>query len=288
MHPELMALMMKFELCYQLPDSNPTAWLAPQLLDPSKLDALKDWGQPGDLVLRYAYEVMPKGLLSRLMVRQHRYVPDPNMAWRSGVLFERDGNQLLVESPYGGSEIILRARGSECKELLTLIAADLDALNETFPGLRDKVMKRIPCICSKCVQASNPESFDFFRLKKRREDGKMIIECPFSYEEVSVTDLLDGVFITDEKVLKILWAEKNAINQAATSNYRLTIVRKHLEKGSIKDALKLLSVQFEEATLLLAQFSDAEKKFLSSQITHEEFIKVQSKVLQSALNLIGK
>ncbi len=36
MHPELLALMQNFELCYELRDSKPQTWLAPQLLPPAK------------------------------------------------------------------------------------------------------------------------------------------------------------------------------------------------------------------------------------------------------------
>jgi hypothetical protein len=127
MHPELLALMQKFELCYRLPDTD--IWLPPQLLPPSKPAILADWNQPGDLVLRYRYPFLPKGMVNRLMVRMHRFVPRPDMAWVSGALFERDGTAVLADIAPQGGEIVLRARGPERKELLSVIAADLDALN---------------------------------------------------------------------------------------------------------------------------------------------------------------
>ena len=52
-HPELLALMEKFELCYKLPDRKPETWLAPQLLSPTTPEACKDWPQADDLVLTY-------------------------------------------------------------------------------------------------------------------------------------------------------------------------------------------------------------------------------------------
>ena len=55
------------------------------------------------------------------------------MAWATGVLFERDSTQLLAEVLPSGSEIELRARGPEKKALLSVVAADLDALNDSFP-----------------------------------------------------------------------------------------------------------------------------------------------------------
>jgi internalin A len=43
MHPELLALMQHFELCYELRDSKPATWLAPQLLPPAKPLELASW-----------------------------------------------------------------------------------------------------------------------------------------------------------------------------------------------------------------------------------------------------
>ncbi|MEP6878842.1 MAG: COR domain-containing protein, partial [Nitrosospira sp.] len=193
MHPELLALMQRFELCYRLADTKPQTWLAPQLLPPAKPGALTGWGKPEDLVLRYRYDFMPKGIISRLMVRLHRFVGNTEMAWVTGVLFERDSTQVLVELLANGSEIELRARGPERKALLSVIAADLDALNESFQGLRDKVDKRITCNCNDCCTAPVPEFFAYKELLRRKEHSRLKVECPQSYEEVDVLNLLDGI-----------------------------------------------------------------------------------------------
>ncbi len=195
MHPELLALMQKFELCYRLPDKLHDAWLAPQLLPPSKPSVILDWQQPGDLALRYRYEFLPKGIVSRLIVRMHRFVMRPDLSWISGALFERDGTELLAEVPPKGGEIILRARGPERKELLSVISADLDALNDSFHGLKDLVSKLVPCNCSRCRKLTEPEYFYHNRLLQRKKDGKLKIECPASYEDVDVLELLDGISV---------------------------------------------------------------------------------------------
>jgi Leucine-rich repeat (LRR) protein len=193
MHPELLALMQRFELCYELRDSNPPTWLAPQLLPPAKPGGLHGWGGPGDLVLRYSYAFLPKGTISRLTVRLQRFVSDPEMAWITGVLCERDSSAVLVEVLPNGSEIELRARGPERKALLSVVAADLDTLNDGFQGLRDRVEKRIPCNCTRCRTAGVPEFFGERNLLRRKQDNRLRVECPASYEDVDVLELLDGV-----------------------------------------------------------------------------------------------
>jgi internalin A len=215
MHPQLLALMQNFELCYELRDSKPPVWLVPQLLPPEKPAALSDWGKPEDLVLRYKYDFMPKGMISRLTVRLHRFVHDPKLAWATGVLFERDTTAVLVQIIGKGDEIELRARGPETKALLSVIAADLDALNDSFQGLKDKVDKRIPCICKNCLAASDPGFFDQKALLERKEDNQLKVECPRprSYEKVDVLELLDGMKLDKLPV----WANEGKVASAAAA-----------------------------------------------------------------------
>jgi len=191
-YPELLALMQRFELCYLLPDVKPQTWLATQLLPPSKPSDLTNWECPGDLVLRYCYKFMPNGLINRLMVRMNRYIQQPNLCWVNGVLFEIKGSQVLVEIPFRYWEIVLRGRGLDCKELITVIAADLDALNDSFNLLNEKVIKLVPCNCSRCRDTQIPKFYEYEILNKRNRDGRLTIECPDSYENVNVLALLDG------------------------------------------------------------------------------------------------
>ncbi|HXU83935.1 MAG TPA: COR domain-containing protein, partial [Polyangia bacterium] len=193
MHPELLALMQRFELCYLLADRRPETWLAPQLLPPAKPPALAGWATVDDLVVRYRYEFLPKGILSRLTVRQHRFVSDAELAWVTGVLFQREATSVLAEVLPSGREIELRARGPEAKALLSVISADLDALNESFPGLPDKVDRWIPCRCAACRKAATPELFAQKKLLRRQEMGQVTVQCESSYEQVDVVSLLDGV-----------------------------------------------------------------------------------------------
>ena len=132
-------------------------------------------------------------MISRLTVRLHRFVRNPEMAWVTGVLFERDRTQVLVELLPRGSEIELRARGPEHKALLSVVSADLDALNESFEGLREKVDKRIPCNCKLCSAAAEPQFFAQKELLRRKEYNRLEVECPLSFEHVNVLALLDGI-----------------------------------------------------------------------------------------------
>jgi len=200
---ELRALMERFELAYRLPDMHEETWLVPQHLSPSKPPELGDWAKTGDLVLTYRYEFLPRGLVSRLMVRMHRFVKQPDLCWSHGALFEHGDTQLLVETGARGNEIALRSRGPEQKALLSVIASDLDALNDSFRGLKDKVSKLVPCICKTCKKLKEPAMFEQKELIDRKNRGKLTIECPKppEYYDVSVIELLEGMDLK-------LWLEK--------------------------------------------------------------------------------
>ena len=265
MHIELLALMSKFELCYPLSHVNQPAWLAPQLLPASKPEALYNWENPGDLMLRFEYDFLPKGLVNRLMVRQHRYVQNTTLAWRNGVFFETEGNQVLVEVPYSGSAIIFRARGPERKELLTILSADLDALNDTFEGLRGKVHKKIPCNCDTCIGSNLPHFYDYEKLRERKRLGKETIECGNPpYHEVVVQGLLDGVFTKD--------AAQDVIELIATDN--------------LKEALALLNEEDNDVALLKSRLSSLQKQVNNRVISYNNETMERRQIAQAILDYL--
>ncbi|MGD1860826.1 MAG: COR domain-containing protein [Leptolyngbyaceae cyanobacterium] len=192
---ELRALMVRFELCYRLPDRAEETWLVPQHLSPSQPTELNEWAAIGDLLLTYRYEFLPRGLVSRLIVRMHRFVQQPDLCWSRGALFQYGETQVLVETTVRGNEIVLRSRGPEKKALLSVIASDLDALNDSFQGLKDKVHKWVPCNCHTCVSLTAPALFLQKDLIDRKHRGKRTIECPKppDYHDVDVVALLDGM-----------------------------------------------------------------------------------------------
>lgn len=192
-HSELRQLMLRFELCYEIRDRQPKTWLAPQLLPQSPpLNSFRISNK--DLIQVFRYEVLPKGIVNRLMVRMNRYVMAPKNCWRNGVVFEYGKSKLLAEIPFGKKEIHLRAQGENAKILMILISEDLDALNGTFIGLSDKVTKHVPCPCDSCKNDSNQHFFNWTELIERKSFGTAYIECskrPF--EKIQIDQLIEGI-----------------------------------------------------------------------------------------------
>lgn len=190
---ELLQLMSKFELCYRLPDLEEEMYLIPHLLSVTEPDI--KWDDTNNLQLRYHYEFMPKGLLSRLIVRLHRYLLKPTEeAWKTGVVFHRQGAKAKLVETYGTRNFFLRATGAEAKALITIISDEIDHLNRGYHGL--PVQKLVPCNCRICRTAQEPHFYKYDNLLRRKEQGKTTVECDISYEDVNVLRLIDDVFVT--------------------------------------------------------------------------------------------
>lgn len=188
---ELLALMLQFELCYQVQDSD--TYICPQLL-PGDVPAY-NLGQGFPLQLKYEYGFMPKGLLYRLMVRLHRHIAQGQTAvWNAGVVLERAGSMAEITESLDRRTISVRATGLRAKELVTIINEELERLHAPF-GERLKVEVKIPCNCRICHKSQKPHFYDKTDLEKRLERGKNTIECSESYDDVPVRGLLDGVFM---------------------------------------------------------------------------------------------
>ncbi|TAK41250.1 MAG: hypothetical protein EPO28_08800 [Saprospiraceae bacterium] len=190
---ELLALMVKFELCYAVPDAAQEQWLAPQLL-PAAQPAY-EWSSENNLTLRYRYGFLPKGLLNRLLVRLHRFLPRTDLAWRSGAVLERLGARAeVMELPLEAGVVSIRAQGQDQalrKELLTLIAGEFDKLNDSFHQL--PVEKLFPCVCDECRRLPEPNFYEYSDLLKRKQKGQRTVECKISYEYLEVATILGEV-----------------------------------------------------------------------------------------------
>lgn len=187
-HLNLLRLMQNFQLCYRLPNE-PDTFIAPQLLGETVPEYT--WDGENNVALRYRYPVfMPRGILSRAIVKLHRRIEDQGLVWLSGVILQDGFARAELLELRGESEIRIRISGRNKRDLLMRIVDALDELHRGFRKLRyDKL---IPCTCSGCLQRSTPHFFRLDKLQERRANGKRTIECEEKpYEDVNITDLID-------------------------------------------------------------------------------------------------
>ena len=186
MQDELLQLMINFKLCYKL--KNNDDYIAPQLLTANAPDY--QWDSRHNLIMRYKYEFMPKGILSRFIVETHEYIAEQKYAWKSGVILQKEGAKAEVIEYYGKREIVIRVSGQNKKELMTIVTYELDKINNTFK--RIKLEKLIPCNCSRCSEPSiEPHFYRLENLRKRLDHNQFQVQCDESFENVDVLRLVD-------------------------------------------------------------------------------------------------
>jgi Leucine-rich repeat (LRR) protein len=193
----LLRLMLKdnFDLCYKLPGSD-DEYIVPLLL--SKIKPEYDWDSKDNLQFRYQYPFMPKGIVSRLIVRMHEYVKD-RIEWNEGAVFAKSGSmaQIIerktVKEGLKIIEICLQGTPNNRKEFLTLIREEIKKIQDSsFPSL--PYLEMIPCSCNECSKETTPYFFAYDDIETYLQKGKTTIDCRKSTEGVSIAKLIGSVY----------------------------------------------------------------------------------------------
>lgn len=198
---KLLQLMLKdnFELCYKLPVSQ-DKYIMPSLMSTQKPPY--EWFDDDNLQFRFQYPFMPKGIVSRLIVRLNRYV-DEDKIWQEGVVFTKDGVMAEVTEQKTAKEglkiiaIRLRGNASERKDLLTLVREEIKNIqSSSFSNL--PYVEMVPCCCSECSISAIPYFFDYSYIENYLHKGKTHIDCRISTEAVNIPVLVGSVFNLEE------------------------------------------------------------------------------------------
>ncbi|MGK7942176.1 MAG: COR domain-containing protein, partial [Crocosphaera sp.] len=199
MRSELLKLMMNFKLCYEIP-SQPGNYIAPQLLSAEQPEY--NWNEENNLLLRYEYEFMPKGILTRFIVETHSMIENETCVWKEGVVLNRDGAraEIIERYRYHKGEIRIRVSGKRKRDLLTTIRYELGKIHDSYERLKYKTL--VPCNCSECKGSQSPHFYPWDVLNKFIDDEQPTIQCPISYDMVNVQGLVNDIILPDLTPLK--------------------------------------------------------------------------------------
>jgi internalin A len=185
MHQELLQLMMRFKLCYEIPQ-RPNTYITPQLLSPNQ--PKYTWSETDNLILSYQYDFMPKGMLTRFSVEMHQLI-DKELIWKDGIVLADGKARAEVIEAYYKKEICIRISGKIKKSLREAIRHEFRKIHDSYERLR--YQEFIPCNCSKCKGSQKPFFYPLHRLEERLSKNRHQIECDISYDMVNVRDLID-------------------------------------------------------------------------------------------------
>jgi internalin A len=190
MQGELLQLMLNFKLCYPIPGSD-NEYIAPQLLDIEQPEY--DWDDTNNLLLRYHYDFMPKGIVTRFIVEMHRFIEQQKLVWKSGVVLNNGSARAEVIEYYHKGEIHIRVSGNRRKDLLTVISHEIDKINASYERLEDKFKKLIPCNCNACNGERSPHFYPLEVLHKSLDKRNYQMQCQNSFEMVDARRLISDI-----------------------------------------------------------------------------------------------
>lgn len=131
----IIELMMKFELCYKVSNS--------EILIPDLLEVQEPVFNPNDenpLKVVISYGFLPKSIMPRLIVNLHSDILD-NLRWRTGVVIQDNGLKTTakITADYESREIFIEVYGDKKRDYLSVILFIFRKINISFKGLEQKV-----------------------------------------------------------------------------------------------------------------------------------------------------
>jgi small GTP-binding protein len=194
----------KFDLCFELDNGD---FIVPRLLPVDEVDV--PWTNEQEISrFEIRYKFMPKGILSRLIVKMNQDIHEDKY-WRYGVLLKYDGAEALVRERYFDSKITIALRGDNRKEFLAIIRKQILQINKDFKRLKCEEM--IQCICADCTHSRTPYFHSYDLLRRCEQKGIASIMCNGSLLQVSVAELMSDILASRISVDKLIYCEnKNA------------------------------------------------------------------------------
>ena len=261
---ELLRLMKKYELCFEVKGQEGAIYIAPSMLPKDQL-SYPPVGDQDVLRFQYEYEFMPAGIISRFIVKAHHMIEE-DFYWKMGVVLTYEGNtRAEVIEDRLLRKITICIAGPEKKVLLAFIRKYLGDIHDDFEKLA--FQEKIPCICDSCQGSKYPYLFDFHQLKKRMEKGKPIAECDKSFEDVSVKALVEGV----------------------KSFADFSTIRALVKKAQISEAIDLLLGQYRkdhQLLLIASRWSELQYATIEGGLVQKEASQERNRIISSILNFV--
>ncbi len=197
-----------FDICYE---SGRSHYVAAHLLPDNRPEQFRWHKDTGALQFRFQYPMMPKGLMSRLIVRMSgllEKIDGVEIVWKKGAVLniKKDGSlcRLLMyeddgESKSGLKQIVIEVMEAEApfrnrKYALQQVRNEVRSLHESwFRNI--KFEEIVPCNCEECKNSETPFTFELSELMKLKK-GRAY--CNHAEDFVPLVQLLEGVYEPSE------------------------------------------------------------------------------------------
>ena len=181
----ILAMMHKFELCFEFEGSQGEKFLLPDLLSEEE----KDTGTWADtLAFQYRYDVLPGSIITRFIVRMHTYI-SKNTYWKGGVVLisEDKKNRALARSDEDEGIIFVFVDGQKAsrRRFLEVIRADFRKIHSS--PLRKGVEERV------ALPDNTEVTVRYEHLRFLGDEGVEEFIPEGATKRYNVKELLDGI-----------------------------------------------------------------------------------------------
>jgi internalin A len=191
-HFQIVTLMEKFEICFQILGSH-NDYIIPVLLSPTPPDSLKisEFDVPEALKFSIKYSFMPSGIIERIICRLNFYLEGENY-WKCGAVFITEVSRGIIQLDRFRKTITISVVGGLQADLFSIIKHALDMVHADLK-LRDIDFEELySCNCSECAVSETPTTFARKVLLKFIEKNKEFIQCQKSIEDIKINNILAG------------------------------------------------------------------------------------------------
>jgi GTPase SAR1 family protein len=239
-HRFLLALMQKFELCFEMPQTS-GKYLIPELL-PKATPQLDAWSRGDQLGFEYHYNILPEGLLPRFIVRTHT-LSEGCARWRHGVELQRGNAKALVRADVQEKRISIVVRGEarQPRDLLAVIRHHFEEIHRGIKGL----------IADEKVPVPNYPAvkLDYHKLLVREANRKTTVEFETETEsiEMPLGKLLDNFEeISSRKDRVQFIVEKGGVLNYMSNEEKYDFSHSHFTSSVVGSHLKNITNAIQE------------------------------------------
>jgi internalin A len=252
MHGVLLQLMVKFHLCYAIPNSK--SYIVPQRLPTRSL--IEAFVPPPDAThIIYKYRFLPSGILTQLTCRLHTRI-EGDKVWNDAVQFSIKDREarVFVRENNTDNQLELFGFGQHKADLINTVVDMMDEIHDNSKYGNLKVEKLVPCPCTTC--ADN-------RAKQK--------DAHFFKYDLLIQDLRNGETDSDRcELSRKRFPIKDILKNASIRLYKLETIRDLLTVDKVKEALDILRGVFpeeDEVILQLSNLSHSNRQHRQGQIT---------------------
>ncbi|MEN2398366.1 COR domain-containing protein [Flavobacterium sp. MC2016-06] len=191
-HFQIVALMTKFEICFQILGSN-NDYIIPVLLSPILPNTVKisNFEVPETLKFIVRYTFLPAGIIERIICRLNFYLEGENY-WKYGAIFTTEVSRGIVQLDRFKKIITISVIGSLQAYLFSIIKNAIDIIHDNLKLIDGDFEEVYVCNCNDCALSETPTLFERKILFKYLERDKEFIECQKSIENININNILSG------------------------------------------------------------------------------------------------